>query len=111
MRAPSLSLTDGGSSIPGVLYFSHLTDILNCVVVRCEPLFIVGDLDVRFDRPHDLHCRRRIDTFSCRDFHIRVREASPDLGGILSVIAFRPDDVDSSMSVTDTEDLSDHRLP
>jgi exonuclease III len=49
-----------------------LADILYCTVVRSEPLFCVGDLNVRLDRPYDLQGLRPIDILSCRDLQIQT---------------------------------------
>ena len=90
------------------LFFSELDNLLSCMSVMKEVL-IVGDFNIRLDRPNEPHTRAFTKSLSSHGFALRVHQPTHDLGGILDVVATR-----RSLSVRGMDvipvDFSDHRL-
>jgi len=70
-------------------------------------VYVVGDLNVRLDRPGDSSAVKLIDLFANYDLTCRVDTPTHDHGGLLDIVASR-DDL-PSVDVIDVG-LSDHRL-
>jgi len=54
------------------LFFDELAELLDWVATMAEPLFVVGDLNVRLDRADDVHAARLVDLLAAYWFENRV---------------------------------------
>jgi hypothetical protein len=97
-----------GSAAVTSLFYDDLSDILDCVVGHNEQVYIVGDLNVRLDRPDDRDCQRLTDLFEVYGFVARVSESTHASGGLLDIVASRRDLPPPSVTVYDPG-LSDHK--
>ena len=71
---------------------------------------IVGDLNIRMDRPDDPHCRRVHKLLATYNLSCRVSSLTHDQGGLLDVVLTRNDaPLTPSVDIIDPG-LSDHRL-
>jgi len=74
-----------------------------------EPIFLVGDSNIRLDCPSDPHACTLVDDVASYGCANRVPSATHDHGGMLDVFVTRNDLSAPSVEVID-DDLSDHRL-
>ena len=74
-----------------------------------DPINIVGDFNVRLDRPDDPMSRQMTDTFAAHGLECHVMSPTHDQGGMLDVVATRVDLPAPTVDVLDVG-LSDHRL-
>jgi hypothetical protein len=89
--------------------FTELSDVLDRVATTVEPLFVVGHLNIRLDRPDDPWCQQLTDLLSSYGFDQRVTTPTHDRGGLIDVVASRVDYPSPVVDVVDVG-LSDHRL-
>ena len=50
-----------GSEAIQSVFFDELGDVLDCVATFAEPIYIVGDFNVRLDKADDVHASRLLD--------------------------------------------------
>ena len=89
-------------------FFSELSDVLDRVAKYIDPVFLVGDVNIRLDRADDPASRQFTDVLTAHGLLCHVRTTTHDRGGLLDV-ASRADLQSPSVDVLDVG-LSDHRL-
>jgi len=80
-----------GSHAADAALFSKLSDLLDRLMTYSDPIMIVGDLNIRMDRPDDPLCRRLLDLLSTYNLSCRVTSPTHDQGGLLDVVLTRND--------------------
>jgi len=98
-----------GSAPVTPTFFDDLSELLNRIVSYREPIYIVGDVNVRLDRLDDPNARRLTELLDVYGFSVRVDEPTHVRGGLLDVVATRSDLTPPPVTVHDV-DLSDHHL-
>jgi len=88
-------------------FFSELSDLLDRLITTADPMMIVGDLNIRLDRPNDPASCRLLELFASYGLSNRVSSPTHDRGGLLDVVVTR-DDSPISVDVIDPG-FSDHR--
>jgi len=58
-----------------------LADLLDAVATPAEPVYLVGDLNIRLDRADDAYAVRLVDLFGGYGLNIQVPVPSHQLGG------------------------------
>ena len=79
------------------------------LATSADPLYVVGDLNIRLDRADDACSRQLTDLLASYGLVCRVSTPTHDRGGLLDVVASREDLPTVSVDVVDVG-LSDHRL-
>jgi hypothetical protein len=95
-----------GSQPVTVSFFEELSKLLEQVVVLSVPVFVVGDFNIRLDRPDDSHTLQLHLTFDSYGFCVSKSGPTHRRGGTLDIVASR---TPVSLSVIDV-DYSDHHL-
>jgi hypothetical protein len=95
-----------GSQPVTASFFEELSKLLEQFVVLSVPVFVVGDFNIRLDRPDDPHTMQLHLTFDSYGFCVNKSGPTHRRGGTLDVVASRSS---VSLSVTDVE-FSDHHL-
>jgi len=90
-------------------FFADLSDVLDRAVTYIDPVFLIGDFNIRLDRADDPASRQFTDVLTAHGLLCRVTTPTHDRGGLLDVIASRADLPSPSVDVLDVG-LSDHRL-
>ena len=90
-------------------FFNDLSDVLDRIVTYADPIYVVGDVNIRLDRPGDPVSRQFTDTLATHGLTCRVTTPTHDRGGLLDIVATRDDLPAPSVEVVDIG-LSDHRL-
>ena len=90
-------------------FFAELSDVMERTVTSADPIYLVGDLNIRLDRPDDPWSRQLSDLLTSYGLACRVTASTHDRGGLLDVVASREDLPAPSVDVIDVG-LSDHRL-
>jgi len=86
------SFTDPtGSNAVTSLFFDELSELLDRVATVNDALFIVGDLNVRLERPDDAHAQCLRDILECYDLTVRNTGPTHERGGQLDVVVTRRD--------------------
>jgi len=98
-----------GSESVQSAFFDELADLLDAVATRAEPVYLVGDLNIRLDRADDAYAVRLIDLLGGYGLNIQVSVPTHQLGGLLDVAATRRDLAAPEVKVVDVG-LSDHYL-
>ena len=83
--------------------------MLDRVATFVDPIYVVGDINIRLDRADDRLSRCLTDVLESHGLVCRVTSPTHDLGGVLDVVATRDDLPAPSVDVLDVG-LSDHRL-
>ena len=95
------------------MFFTEVRDVMDRLAMFTEPIFLVGDLNIRLDCPSDPHASTLVDDLASYSCANRVTSATHsvrhDYGEILDVVVTRNDLPAPSVDVIDV-DLSDHRL-
>jgi len=77
-------------------FFDELADLLDAVATRAEPVYLVGDLNIRLDRADDASAVRLVDLLGGYGLNIQVSVPTHQLGGLLDyttvVSLIRPPD-------------------
>ena len=97
----------GGCAVE-TTFFSELADLLDKLISSVDPVLIVGDFNIRLDRPNDPASRRLRELFASYGLSCRVSSPTHDRGGLVDVVATRAD-MPISVDVIDPG-FSDHRL-
>jgi len=90
-------------------FFEELADLLDVVATRAEPVYLVGDLNIRRDRADDVNIVRLVDLLSGYGLNIQVSVPTHQLSGLLDVVTTRRDLTTPDVEVVDVG-LSDHHL-
>lgn len=99
-----------GSAVVTSTFFDEFAAVLDRVAAHIEPVYIVGDFNIRLDRPDDLHASQLRLLVDCYGLVLHTTTHTHQLGGTLDAVishstAGRPD----SVTVHDVG-LSDHHL-
>ena len=97
----------GSRTVDASSFFTELSDLLDRLMTLSDPIMIVGDLNIRMDRPDDpLHELLATYNLSCR-----VSSPTHDHGGLLDVVLTRNDaPLTPAVDIIDPG-LSHHHLP
>jgi len=106
-RAPSLSRP--GSAAVSTAFYTELADLLDRLVTFVDPIYVVGDLNVRLDRPGESSAVQLVDLLADHRLSCRVNTPTHDQRGLLDVVITRDDLLAPSVDVVDVG-LSDHHL-
>jgi len=98
-----------GSEAVTPTFFDEFTDILDRVATFIDPVYVVGDLNVRLDRPDDATAVHLVQVLGDHGLACRVTSPTHDRGGLLDVVATRDDLPPPAVDVLDVG-LSDHQL-
>lgn len=98
-----------GSSAVTPLFFQELMTLLSVLAPLCDPVYIVGDFNVRFDRDNDPARHQLCDLFTSYNFVRSVTGPTQQYGGVLDVLASSRAVPMPCVSVHDVG-LSDHHL-
>ena len=80
--------------------FRHMMDHLATFV---DPIFVIGDLNIRLDRPSDPHAITLVDDLASYGFTNRVTSATHVAGGMLDVVITRDDVPPPCVNVVDAD--------
>ena len=70
-----------GSEAIQSVFFDKLGDVLDCVATFAEPIYILGDFNVRLDGADDVLASRLMDLLNSFDLDLRVNGPTHCLGG------------------------------
>jgi len=69
-----------GSESVQSAFFDELADLLDAVAMRAEPVYLVGDLNIRLDRADDAYAVRLVDLLGGYGLNIQVSVSTHQLG-------------------------------
>ena len=72
-------------------FFSDISDVLDRLMTFSDPIFLVGDVNIRLDRSADSAIIQFTELLAAYGLENRVSEATHDRGGILDIVAMRTD--------------------
>jgi len=98
-----------GSEAIQSVFFDELDDLLDCVATFAEPVYIVGDFNVRLDRADVVHASRLMDLLNSYGLDLPMNGLTLRLGGLLDVVTTSSDLPPPTVKIMDVE-LSDHHL-
>ena len=98
-----------GSQAITSTFFDEFADVLDRIATFVDPVYVVGDINVRLDRPDDATAIQLVEVLSDHGLACRVSSPTHDLGGLLDIVVTR-NDLPSPAVVIDDVGLSDHRL-
>ena len=98
-----------GSESVTAAFFVELSDVLGRVVTFVDPVYLVGDFNIRLERTTESATGQFMELLAAHGLACCITTATHDLGGTLDAVAVRED---LPLSVVDVVDvgLSDHRL-
>jgi hypothetical protein len=96
-----------GSAAVQSTFFEELAAVFGGIATHQEPVFVVGDLNIRFDRSDDPHARQLNDLVADYGFAVRPTTSIHKLGGTIDVVITRIDLSGPIVSCVDVG-LSDH---
>jgi len=67
-----------------MMFFTELHDVMDRLVMFTEPIFLIGDLNIRLDCPSDPHACTLVDDLA--SYGCANRVMSHDHGGMLDVV-------------------------
>jgi len=98
-----------GSSAVSKPFFDDLANVLDRLSMFVDPIFFVGDINIRLDRPTDPFTGGFNDVLEAHGLQNCVTGSTHDLGGLLDVVVTRNDLTRPNVEVLDVG-LSDHLL-
>jgi len=98
-----------GSEAVMTTFFVNLADTLDRVAAYNDPVYIVGDINVRIDRDDDINTKQLLELLDVYGFTVQVSDPTHARDGPLDVVSTRRDDAPLPVSVYDAG-LSDHHL-
>jgi len=104
-----LSLYRPGSKSLTTEFYTEFTTLLEALVTFRCPVFLVGDLNIHFERVSDVHVSDFIDLLSSFDMMQFVQEVTHKDGGLLDVIIARSNERVVDIVVSETG-VSDHSV-
>ena len=90
-------------------FFDELAELLDTVAMRAEPVYLVGDFNIRLDHANDPNTVNLTDLLGYYGFVNRVTAPTHRLGGMLDVVFTRQDLTAPDVEVVDVG-LSEHSL-
>ena len=78
-----------GSQAVTTSFFDDLSDIMDCVTRYSDPMYIVGDLNVRLERDDDHNSQRLTELFVAYGYAVRVNEPTHVCIVLLDFVATR----------------------
>ena len=97
-----------GSAVVSPVFFDDVSDVLDHLATYVEPIYLVGDVNIRLDRLTDANAIQFNDVLTAHGLANRMTSATHDKGGALDIVAARYG-MTSFVDVVDA-DLSDHQL-
>ena len=76
-----------GSVTVTASFFSELSDVLDCISSFAEPVLLVGDVNIRLDRPNDADAVQFTELLAAHSLANHVTLPTHELGGMLDVVA------------------------
>jgi hypothetical protein len=99
-----------GSHVVQAAFFDELSADMNLVATLQERVFLVGDVNIRYDRPNEPTTRQFLDLIAGYGFSIQPIDTTHKSGGTIDVVINQLDLVSiGQMSVVDVG-LSDHHM-
>ena len=98
-----------GSAAVSATFFTELADVLDRLATFVDPVMVVGDFNIRVDRPDDTSACRFLELLSDHGLTCLVDVPTHELGGTLDIVAGRLDTSLPHVEVVDVG-LSDHHL-
>jgi len=98
-----------GSAAVTAAFVSEMSDVLDRISTFAVPVMLVGDVNIRFDRPTDVDAVQFTELLAAHGFANHVTSSTHDLGGMLDVVVSRVD-LPSLLVGAHDVGLSDHRL-
>jgi len=102
-----LTLYRPGSLPLNAVFFREFTTLLERLALMSGIIVITGDLNIRLDRPTDVHCVQFHELLESFGFEQRVTLPTHRMGGLLDVVISREGSVGGTPEVRDVG-LSDH---
>jgi exonuclease III len=96
-----------GSAAVQSTFFEELAAVFDSIATHQEPVFVVGDLNIRFNRSDDPHARQLNDLVADYGFAVRPTTSTHKLGGTIDAVITRIDSSGPIVSCVDVG-LSDH---
>ena len=90
-------------------FFTELSDVLDRLVTFVDPVLIVGDINIRLDRPTNPNACQFTDIVAAHGLCSHVTSATHNQGGALDIVVTRDELPAPIVEVLDVG-LSDHRL-
>ena len=95
-------------------FFDELSSLLDCVAVYLEPIFVVGDFNVRLDCATNPNTRQFNELLASRGLSVRPTSTTHRDGGTIDAVIVRDDMLGGTLSSLDVAvvdvGLSDHHL-
>jgi hypothetical protein len=99
-----------GSHAVQAAFFDELSAVMNMVATLQERVFLVGDVNIRCDRPDEPTTRRFLDLIASYGFGVQPTDTTHKSGGTIDVVITQLDLVSiGQVSVVDVG-LSDHHM-
>jgi len=98
-----------GSEATSTAFFTEMSDVLDRLSTLIEPVYVVGDVNVHFERADDPAARELMEAFSDHGLVNCVKSATHNRGGMLDVVVCRSDRPVPRVEVMNVG-LSDHHL-
>jgi hypothetical protein len=89
------------------MFFEELAAVFGSIATHQEPVFVVADLNIRFDRSDDQHARQLNDLVADYGFAVRPTTSTHKLGGTIDAVITRIDSLGPIVFCVDVG-LSDH---
>jgi hypothetical protein len=96
-----------GSAAVQSTFFDELAAVFDGIPTHQEPVFVVGDLDIRLDRSDDPHARQLNDLVADYGFAVRPTTSTHKLGVTINAVITKIDSSGPTVSCVDVG-LSDH---
>ena len=88
-------------------FFDELTEVLDRAATLSEPIYVIGDFNIRLERADDSNVVRFTELLAGYGLAVRVSTPTHRAGGVLDVVITRQDLPAPTINVVDTG-LSDH---
>jgi hypothetical protein len=96
-----------GSAAVQSTFFEEVAAVFDSIAIHQEPVFVVGDLNIRFDRSDDPFARQLNNLVADYGFAVRPTTSTHRLGGTIDAVFTKIDSSDPIVSCVDVG-LSDH---
>ena len=80
-----------GSEATSTAFFAEMSDVLERLSTFVEPVYVVGDVNVHFERPDDPAARELTEAFTDHGLTNCVKSPTHNRGGMLDVVVCRSD--------------------
>ena len=99
-----------GSHAVQASFFAEFATILDCVATHQERVFLVGDVNIRCDRPDEPVPRQLFDLVTSYGFGVHTSDTTHKLGGAIDVVITQLEFVSAGQVCVTDVGLSDHHL-